>query len=233
MSKRGLSDKSLIARLKSCVVMVLIAFAGTSLNAQELEYKMELGGMVGTSFYMGDANYSAFYKNNGLAGSLMGRYNINPRQSLKFNLAYGNISGNAEGQKNKFPDAPGHIWEFDESIVDLGCQYELAFWAYGTGKGYKGTKRLVPYIQVGLGLTYCGDELTANIPFGFGVKYKLRERINVGVDWTMRFTISDDLDGISDPYGIKGGFLKNKDSYSFTMLYISYDLFPKYRKCNN
>jgi hypothetical protein len=72
-----------------------------------------------------------------------------------------------------------------------------------------------------------------NIPIGFGLRYKLKERLNVGLDWTMRFSMSDKLDGISDPYSIPGGFMKNKDSYSFTMLYISYDLFPKYRKCNN
>jgi hypothetical protein len=49
----------------------------------------------------------------------------------------------------------------------------------------------------------------------------------------MRFSLSDKLDGIPDPYSIAGGFLKNKDSYCFTMFYISYDLCPKYRKCNN
>ena len=49
----------------------------------------------------------------------------------------------------------------------------------------------------------------------------------------MRFSLSDKLDGIEDPYKIESGFLKNKDSYSWTMVYISYDLCPKYRKCVN
>ena len=77
------------------------------------------------------------------------------------------------------------------------------------------------------------NELTANVPVGFGVKYKFRPRWNVGLDWSMRFTLSDKLDGIEDPYKVKSGFLKNKDSYSWTMVYISYDLCPKYRKCAN
>jgi hypothetical protein len=213
--------------------MVLVALASASVRAQELEYKMELGGMAGASFYMGDANYSSLYKNTGLGGGLMGRYNFNPRHSLKFNLLCGKISGDAALQNNKFPDMQARKWDFSENVVDLGCQYELGFWGYGTGKGYKGTKRLVPYIQMGLGFTYCAEQLTMNIPIGFGLRYKLKERLNVGLDWTMRFSMSDKLDGISDPYSIPGGFTKNKDSYSFTMLYISYDLFPKYRKCNN
>ena len=35
------------------------------------------------------------------------------------------------------------------------------------------------------------------------------------------------------PYGIKSVGLKNKDCYSFTMVYVSYDICPKYRRCNN
>lgn len=233
MSARAMSTPAFGAWLKGCALMLLLTLGGARLSAQELEYKMELGGMLGGSFYLGDANYSALYKNTGLGGGLMGRYNINPRQSLKFNLLCGRISGNAAELENKFPDVAGQKWNFDNSVVDLGCQYELGFWAYGTGKGFKGTKRLVPYIQFGLGFTYCAEELTMNIPFGFGLRYKLAERLNAGLDWTMRFSLSDGLDGIADPYSIKGGGLKNKDSYSFTMLYISYDLFPKYRKCNN
>ena len=86
---------------------------------------------------------------------------------------------------------------------------------------------------MGLGFTYGNKELTMNIPVGFGVKYKFRPRWNVGLDWSMRFSMSDKLDGIEDPYKVKSGFLKNKDSYSWTMVYISYDLCPKYRKCAN
>ncbi len=189
--------------------------------------------MGGAGFYMGDANLNGFYKNVTPAGGLMGRYNINPRMSLKFDLGYGSVKGDATKGDNKFPAIEGQKWKFDNSVIDLGCQYEISFWGYGTGTGYKGHKRLTPYIQLGLGFTYGGDALTMNIPVGFGVKYKLKERWNVGADWTMRFSMSDKLDGISDPYKIQSGFLKNKDSYSWTMVYISYDLCPKYRKCNN
>lgn len=233
MRTKGKTRICAMVGLRRFAMALVALIVSLGIGAQELEYKMELGGMLGGSFYLGDANYSAFYKNTGLGGGLMGRYNINPRQSLKFNVAYGKISGNAAELENKFPDAVGQKWDFDDSVVDVGCQYELSFWGYGTGKGYKGTKRFTPYIQFGLGFTYGGDAFTMNIPVGVGVKYKLRERLNVGLDWTMRFSMSDELDGIADPYNIESGFLKNKDSYSFTMFYISYDLFPKYRKCNN
>lgn len=219
-----------MARLYSIIAVLLIAVGA---KAQELEYKMELGAMGGMGFYLGDVNTGTFYKNSSPAVSLMGRYNLNPRMALKFDLGYCQAKGDAAVIDNKFPANAQQQWKFSNKILDLGCQYEISFWGYGTGGGYKGHKRFTPYIQMGLGFTYGCKTLTMNIPIGFGVKYKLKERVNVGADWTMRLSMSDNLDGITDPYKIESGFLKNKDSYSWTMLYISYDLFPKYRKCNN
>lgn len=220
-----------MARLYT-VVVAFTLFA-TGMRAQELEYALELGAMTGPSFYMGDASLNGFYKDVTLAGGLMGRYNINPRMALKFDVGYGSVKGNAKKGKNQYPTTEGQKWNFNNSLVDVGCQYELNFWGYGTGTGFKGSKRLTPYIQMGMGFTFCNKTMTMNIPMGVGIKYKLRPRMNVGIDWSMRFTMSDKLDGIEDPYRIKSGFMKNKDSYSWTMLYLSYDLCPKYRKCNN
>ena len=126
----------------------------------------------------------------------------------------------------------------------MSAQFEYNFFAYGTGVGYKDSRKLTPYILGGLGLTYAPKPakhvVAMNIPVGLGVKYKAAERINVGAEWTMRFTTSDKLDVtnkdalmLDDPYGIESRGIKNKDCYSLLMLYVSYDLFPKYRKCNN
>ncbi|MBR2153690.1 MAG: outer membrane beta-barrel protein [Bacteroidaceae bacterium] len=203
-----------------------------SAHAQtELEYKMEIGGMLGTSTYQGDAG-GGLYKHINLGGGAIARYNLNPRMALKFDLAYGGISGDAS--KGAFPaDVDRERLKFKRSLIDVGCQYEMHFWAYGTGASYKNTHRLVPYIQLGLGFTATKGAFTMNIPVGFGVKYKVANRVNVGLDWTVRFSLSDKLDGIGDLYGIKSGFLKNRDSYCWTMLYVSYDFWPRLRKCNN
>lgn len=220
--------------MKQILAIALSLVMATSLQAQELEYKMELGGLLGANFYLGDANYSTLYKNTHPAAGIMARYNMNPRMALKFDLAATKISGNALDGPTRYPEAPAEqSWQFSNTLVDLSCQYELNAWAYGTGQGFKGTRRLTPYIQMGLGFTYAASTLTMHIPLGIGVKYKLKERWNCGVDWTVRLSMSDKLDGISDPYNIKSGLLKNKDSYSMTVFYISYDLFPNYRECNN
>lgn len=79
-----------------------------------------------------------------------------------------------------------------------------------------------------------------NIPVGAGIRYKFAPRWNVGCELSFRFTTTDDLDVtnttapiLSDPYGIKSSGFKNKDSYSFLSIFVTYDISPKYRRCNN
>ena len=221
---------SLYARI---CMLVSFFFITTCVAAQtELEYKMEIGGMVGMSSYMGDANYTGLYKNINPGGAIIARYNLNPRMALKFNIGCGGVSGNV--YDGAYPDdIAAEGLKFKESLYDIGCQYEMNFWAYGTGNSYKNTHRLVPYIQFGLGFTAASGTFSMNIPVGFGIKYKVAPRVNVGVDWSVRLSMTDKIDGIEDPYRIKSGFMKNKDSYCWTMVYVSYDFLPKLRKCNN
>lgn len=228
---------------KTLIIFVGLICSVFSLSGQQdVEYQMELGGMVGGSFYMGDANYTTPFKNIGFAGGAVARYIFNPRMVIKGNLAIGRISGNTENFKNTYPEHQNI--SFKRNIYDLGAQFEYNFWGYGNGKGYRGNKRFTPYIVGGLGFTLAPAPaetvFTLNFPLGAGVKYKLADRINIGCEFTMRFTLSDKLDvtnkeglQLNDPYGIKGSGFKNKDSYSFTTIFVTYDLFPKYRKCNN
>lgn len=233
MRKEGCRHRREHMKLAGWLFVVLHASCFTHAAAQtELEYKMEIGGMVGSSTYLGDASYTGFYKNVNLGGGAIARYNLNPRMALKFDLAYGGISGDASGEAYP-PGIDRDALKFKKSLVDVGCQYEMNFWAYGTGTSYKNTHRLVPYIQMGLGFTATKGAFSLNLPIGFGVKYKVAPRVNVGLDWTVRISLTDKLDGIADPYRIKSGFLKNKDSYCWTMLYVSYDFWPRLRKCNN
>lgn len=211
----------------------LLLFSFLPLQAQtELEYKMEIGGMVGSSVYLGDANYTGLLKNVNFGGGAIARYNLNPRMALKMNIAYGGISGDAS-DVSFAPNIDRDALKFKKSVVDIGCQYEMNFWAYGTGVSYKNTRRLVPYIQLGLGFTAGSGVFSLNMPVGIGLKYKVANRLNIGIDWTVRLSMTDKLDGITDPYKIKSGFWKNKDSYCWTMLFVTYDFWPRLRKCNN
>ncbi len=233
------------------VALILFLFLGLSrMAAEELEYQMEMGGTLGTSFYLGDANGSPFVHMGGMGGFLVRRV-LNPRMALKGNLLMGHISGTSDGYFiptdafSKTPEGgiPTQV-TFSRNLIDLGAQFEMNFWGYGLGSGFKEHSRITPYALAGMGFTLApggaGTKLALNLPVGVGVKYKLRPRWNVGLEWTMRFTTTDALDAASKeqaqliyPYGIKSVGLKNKDCYSFTMLFVTYDMCPKYRKCNN
>lgn len=230
--------KGLIRSLFAGAIMLCLAGA---VRADNLEYRYEVGVMVGGNSYYGDANYSSLMKNMNIMGGIVGRYNINPRLAVKANLAVARISGSTADFDNRFP---GGDVDFSRTLYDLGAQFECHFFAYGDGSGYKRTHRLAPYIFAGAGMTFAPEPaenvFTMNLPVGLGVKYKIAPRINLGCELSFRFTLSDDLDVtketaplLSDPYGIKSSGFKNKDSYSFLSISVTYDLSPKYRKCNN
>lgn len=228
----------IIAKVAAAILLLVMPCV---ISAQELEYKMELGAIAGGCFYMGDANFSAPLKDAAMAGGILARYNLNPRMVVKGDFAVGKLQGSTMGSDNKFPNGEA---TFNRTVMELGGQFEYNFFAYGSGAGYKDSRRLTPYVLAGAGITYAPKPVehvfALNIPLGMGVKYKLADRVNVGAEWTMRFTTSDRLDVSSlegtildDPYQIASKGMKNKDSYSLLIAYISYDLFPKYRKCNN
>ena len=233
MAKKGLVRILLSGAFLMCLV--------SGVRADGLEYRYEVGAMAGISSYYGDANYHIPFKNINAMGGVVWRYNINPRMAVKTDFAVAGISGTTANFDNRYP---GGDVEFSRALYELGAQFEYNFWAYGDGVGYKKTHRLVPYAFAGIGVTYASKPaqhvFAANIPVGLGVKYKVISRLNVGCELSFRFTTSDKLDVtdktapiLNDPYGIKSGWLKNKDSYSFLSIFVTYDLSPKYRKCNN
>lgn len=216
-------------------------------SAEDLEYKMDIGGGIGLSHYWGDANTKTSFM-----GAATCRYVFNPRMALKMNLAMGGVKGDTKGEyipENAWstePEGGNRLPEFafSRTVMDIGVQFELNFLGYGIGPEYKGMKRITPYAIIGAGITIGmggGADAAAglNFPIGAGVKYKVMPRVNIGAEWTMRFSTTDKLDitrsqrKLVDPYGMKSGFMKNKDSYSFLMFFITYDICPKLRKCNN
>ena len=231
----------LAALVRRAVVGAIMLCFATGARADGLEYRYEVGAMVGASSYYGDANYVSPIDNFNMMGGLLWRYNINPRMAVKADLAVGRISGTTVGKDNVFP---GGEVKLGRMLYELGAQYECHFLAYGDGTGYKRSHRIAPYILAGVGMTYAPAPakhvFTANIPMGVGLKCKVAPRLNVGCELTWRFTFSDNLDvtnttgaDLNDPYGIDSGFMKNKDNYSFLSVFVTYDLSPKYRKCNN
>ena len=221
--------------LRKTLLSVFLTIFTVSLSAQEApEYRAEVGGGIGLVAYQGDFNGNLF-KNMQPMFTLLGRYKFNPRMALALNVSYGKIKGSSKNVETFYPDLPET--DFNHGIVDAGIRYEYNFWPYGTGREYRGAHRITPYIYIGLGATFVKPEKTEialNLPIGAGVKYKLGERMNLALEWTMHFTTSDMLDGVKDPYGIKSsGLFKNTDCYSHLRLSLTYDIWAKCKTCHN
>jgi hypothetical protein len=216
--------------------MILLAVAARAGAQDDLEYRMEIGAGLGMVSYEGDFNGNILKDMQPMASVIL-RRDINPYMALRLSANYGKLKGSSADVDTYYPDYATNVYTFDNTLIDVSATYEYNFWPYGTGHDYRGAKRITPYIFIGLGATCVtgggNTKATANMPLGLGVKYKLAERLNLGVEWAMHFSLSDELDGVKDPYGVQSsGIFKNTDCYSALQLTLTYSFSPKCRTCN-
>ena len=196
------------------------------------EYKFESGAAAGISSYMGDANKTSFTYHPGIVTGLLFRYNINFHWALKSNLLAGRVSGDTWNTGNNFPS--GQKAAFRRTFAEAGVQTEFNFLPYSDKYRYTGTKPYTPYLFVGAGITYAAGEtdyIGPNMPFGVGFKVKLKNRLNVALECSMRKLFADDFDvtrkaqtwSLDKPYGIGSRIIKNQDWDSIIMICLTWD----------
>lgn len=223
--------------MRKATLLLLMLAAMLNMNAQtDDEYLMEIGGGVGFLGYLGDYN-NVLTRDLQPMATLLVRRNLSPYMGLRLAASFGKLKGDERDVKTIYPSTGVTPYSFSRTLTDVSLTYEYNFWPYGTGHDYYGAKRLTPFVFLGLGGTYAGGDgssvFTANVPIGLGLKYKVGQRMNVGVEWAMHFSMSDKLDGRNDPYGItSSGMFKNTDCYSVLQLTLSYSFMPKCTTCN-
>ena len=204
------------------------------LTAWSQNYRYEIGPALGVTGYLGDVNTSNMYKTPRVAGGGIFRYNMNSRFAFKGNLLYVNLAGDSKNIESQFPGQ--EQYKFSAHVIDLGGQVEFNFFHFGEGPRYKHYKRITPYMVAGLGaeLSFANGNTSFGfvLPLGAGVKFKLKERLNIGFEFTMRKSFSDKIDGISDLYGYSHGIAKNTDWYSVAMFTLTYEFSKRCVKCH-
>lgn len=204
-------------------------------GAQE-DYRFSIGAGFGMTGYLGDANSANLYQNPGWTGEVLFRYIWNPRINLKTNFFIGSLSGDTSQMDNVMPD--GQNFKFSTTFYEIGEMFEFHFFNYGMGETYRRLKRWTPYITAGVSLTAWSAEKKGGaaftIPLGIGFKFKPALRWNLGLEFLMKKTFSDKLDGaaLSDPLGIKSDFMKNTDWYSTLTLTITYEFSKRCAVCH-
>ncbi len=230
-------------------ICLFLTTALTAVAQDDVEYRAEIGAAVVGNTYLGDFNGS-LTKNICPGGGVVFRRIFNPYMAMRVQAMYTQLKGDYADASTVYPELEDVGYDFKNTAFDLSATYEYNFLPYGTGRDVRGTKRLTPFISLGVGMTYVrckngtrdysNDEIitdaksivTANIPLGVGVKYKLGARTNISLDWQMHFSLSDKLDGVKDPYYIKSsGVFKNTDCYSTLSLAVTYSISAKCPTC--
>lgn len=216
------------------ILFTLVALAAPRLQAQEETYRFDVGAQVGMAGYLGDAS-SNIFGHPGFSGGVSWRYLPDARWAVRALLNVMSLSGDTADMDDVLPGQAQY--SFKSTAYDLGGRVEFNFFSYGIGESYKKLRRWSPYLTVGLGVTLatCGGEnaFGVNIPMGAGIKYKLRERWNLGLEFTMTKVFSDHVDGeLSDLYQIKSSFIKNTDWYSNISVSVTYEFGKRCSTCH-
>lgn len=205
-------------------------------TAQPETYRWDLGAGLGMAGYLGDANESKLFSHLSLGANISLRYLLNTRFALRALLNYVSLSGNTADMDNVLPYV--EPFSFKSTLLDLQARGEFNFFSYGIGEDYKHLSRFSPYLALGIGVSRSscddGSAVAMTIPMAFGIKFKLKPRLNLGLEFAMTKLLGDNLDGykLSDPYQIKSSFLKNTDWYSTLLFSVSYEFGERCIQCN-
>lgn len=185
---------------------------------------MELGVSSGFSQYTGDLQSEYEAEENNVSFGFFARYNWSRNLALKAQFLQTTLTGNDANQKAFNTFEANRNLSFKARLFELGLQGEWNI----TKFDIRADKTTAPYLFGGLALIYSnpraelGDrwfdlqplgtegqtleggkkysKLGIAFPIGAGLKISLSERINVGVDFGYRFTLTDYLDDVSGVY---------------------------------
>ncbi|GAB4107651.1 hypothetical protein GCM10028791_00970 [Echinicola sediminis] len=230
--------------------LLLVPYGET--QAQQKEYGLGLG----VATYSGDIIRRLDPEQLGLQGTFFGRRNFDNVWSLRYGLSLAGLNA-ADSVRPLDAVAEARNAYFKGLLIEGYAVMEYHFLDF---LAHHSTTRFSPYGFMGLGYAffkgkgqaYQGelppeDEgkyslSTPVIPFGLGVKYKLKERLFLSVEFGFRPTVSDFLDKIEPsenylprfpepdpndpdaefPYQVNYGNKSDKDWYYFLGASLSY-----------
>lgn len=213
--------------LKKYILPVFICF-GLSLASGLKAQEMEVGGMAGGTYYLGELNPGRqFMMTRPAFGGLI-RLNLDNRWSARFNFLTGRVAADdAISQANETRNL-----RFRSSITEISIIGEFNFLEYFTGSkknffspylflgpAYFTFNPKAPYDGSYIELRGLGTEGTVDsynlygiaAVFGFGIKYSLSGKLGVGLEWGMRKTFTDYIDDVSENYYINFASITNPD----------------------
>lgn len=223
------TDNKKILRLRILILALLLANAIN--QAQGQEYKYEIGGHLGTTYYSGDAISRGVFSRHGLSMGVMMRSNPTFRWSWVSSLSYGYILGDTRLSGSVFPSRQDVV--FSTNIINLSVGGEYHWWALSNKYRYLSTRSWSPYIGGGVGAVLGwereGYTIVPSLYASVGVKYKLSSRWTASAQWVWQYTFTDKLDALSagstslsNPYRLNSSALKGNDALGSIGINLTY-----------
>ena len=205
-----------VKKVITTLLLLICAYVSGQKNHQELDRHIEFGIMGGVFNYTGDISPTYRFQFHRPGGFIFYRHNFtNLTSVLRFNLGFGSIT--ADESVFDFPTQQQRQFSFSNNLIEFSALYEYNFFNF---RDYDGIFYMSPYLFGGLGLvTSIGQESTAVIPFGVGVKFRVAKFYNLGIEFGARKSFSDMIDGFGDDATLSSSH--NNDWYYFTGLSFS------------
>lgn len=190
---------------------------------------LESGILTGVSMYKGDLdrrNNPFSFGPPHLALSVFGRYHMDPYTAIRLSLTYGKVS--ADDRNGATPYQKRRNLSFRSDIFELSLMGELHVFGFypkdhtkrfspyicgGVGIFHFNPQAqfqgkwvdLQPLGTEGQGLSLYPDRkpyplTSVSFPWGFGLRIALNHHINIGLEATMHYTLTDYIDDVSKTY---------------------------------
>jgi hypothetical protein len=269
-----------MVKLAPLILLSLVLNIGV-INAQKSAQRdWEFGVTGGICWYNGDLNPNKFFGKNyyNQAFGVSIRKSLNQRFALRGQFNFGTLSAEDETSTSRFQQ--NRNLNFTTPIYELASTIEFNFLDYDA---LLNGKHFSPYSFIGLsvfrfnpsteveGNSYelqplateskSYSKTSVSIPFGFGFKWAITDRIIANADWGMRRSFSDYIDDTSEMYPLSGeleglsenlsdrsleqsgpdgtnwgtqrGNSQTKDWYSFVTAGLSIRIGPKKGSCKH
>lgn len=197
------------SRFYTLALSVILVFLGLGISPTAKAQQHEIGLGLGAGTYTGDILRIIDPNQLGIQGTLFGRRNFDNAWSLRAGFAIARLNG-ADSIRPIDQVAATRNAFFNGTMAEVSARMEFHFIDY---MSHKSTSRFSPFGFFGLGYglffgqgqSYEGDIQPGNyslgtvvLPFGAGIKYKLKDRILLSFEGGAKATFTDDLDKIGD-----------------------------------
>ena len=222
--------------------LIIIFFILFSLFAKS--QNSEIGVLAGSSYYMGELNPSIHVINKVRpALGVFYRKNLSKRYALRFGANYAMLSATDQFSSTELSEFrqlsfSTNLWEGYGILEFNFIPYQINNYA---------TSSFTPYVFIGVAGFWVrpsvngggNREITKtnviapSIPFGLGVKFNFARNFGLGIEWGMRKTFTDQIDGLSETYvnGYQLSNTQNNDWYSIIGITLNYKILTKSDHC--